>query len=92
MDLPAFGRHVFSVQQYQDGDPAKILPLVTDGAPQKYSLELAELTDASSGTRVLQLAVYEVGKPRAISYAWAAPGAARVGLNLRFLEAGWTRM
>jgi len=83
--------HYFIFRGLQLHDQGQILPLVTDGAPQKYSLELAELTYASSGTRVLKLAIYEVGKPRAISYSWTAPGAARIGINLRFLEAGCTR-
>lgn len=83
--------HYFVFRGLQLHDQGQILPLVTAGVPQRYSVELAELTYASSGTRVLKLAVYEVGKPRAISYAWAAPGAARIGINLRFLEAGCTR-
>jgi hypothetical protein len=83
--------HYFIFRGMQLHDQGHVVPLTPEGAAQKYSIELAELTYASSNTRVLKLAVHETGKPRAISYAWAHPGAARIGLNLRTLEVGCTR-
>jgi hypothetical protein len=71
-------------------DQGQLQPLQPEGAPHKYTIELAELTYASSQTRVLKLAVYEVGNDRAVSYAWSSPGALRLGLNLRTIEVGCT--
>ncbi len=59
-----------------------------DGAPSGYVLELARLTYRESGTEVLRLAVIETTGNRVLSYAWADPGATRIGINLGWLQVG----
>ena len=37
---------------------------------------------------VLEFFVYEKGNDKALSYAWTAPDAERIGFNLRWMQAG----
>jgi len=67
----------------------RIRMLTTDGKPTPYTLELAEV-NYGKGIDVLKLAVYEEGKSKAVAYTWSAPGSERIGINLRWLETGFT--
>ncbi|MCX8019061.1 MAG: chromophore lyase CpcT/CpeT [Chitinophagaceae bacterium] len=66
--------------------------LVTeDGKPTKYELELATVV-YNKNLEVLKLALYESGSSKAIAYTWASPQSKNIGLNLRWFQAGLTKM
>jgi hypothetical protein len=60
-----------------------------EGKPTKYSFELSELR-YSQQLPVMKLALYEAGKESAFAYTWTDPGSARIGINLRWIQAGCT--
>lgn len=62
-----------------------------DNKPTKYEIELATVT-YSSGLEVLKLGLYEVGISKAIAYTWASPGSNNIGINMRWLQAGLTKV
>ncbi len=72
-------------------DQGQILPLVTKaGEKTKYSVQAAHLIEQSTKTEVMVLKIFEQGKEQAISYVWTEPGAERIGINLRWIQAGLT--
>ena len=65
---------------------------IEDGEqPTGYALELARLTYQNTRTAVLKLGVIEQASGRTLSYSWAEPGAKRIGINLRWIQAGLTK-
>lgn len=62
-----------------------------EGKPLKYSFELSNVVYGKD-VEVLKLAIYEDGKDKALIYTWAEPGAKRVGVNLRWLQIGLTKI
>ena len=65
---------------------------IKDGEqPTGYALELARLTYQSTRTAVLKLGVIKQASGRTLSYSWAEPGAKRIGINLRWIQAGLTK-
>lgn len=66
------------------------VPVVVDGRDTGYEVELAQVVYGEK-VPVLKLAVYRTGVERALAYTWAAPGSPRIGINLRWLQAGLTR-
>jgi hypothetical protein len=72
-------------------DQGQMLPLVkANGEKTKYSLQLAHLTQQSSKVPVMVFKLFEDGKEQAVAYAWTAPGAVRIGMNLRWFQSGLT--
>ena len=75
-------------------DVGQIVPIITDdGVVTKYSMELAFCT-YEGGFDVLKLAVHETGythdgKVLPVAYSWTQPNATEIGINLRFIEAGF---
>ncbi|MBF2754525.1 MAG: hypothetical protein ISN29_04620 [Gammaproteobacteria bacterium AqS3] len=67
------------------------VPVVIDGEATGYEVELHQV---SYGGRVpvLKLAVYREGVEMALAYTWAAPDSRRIGINLRWMQAGLTRI
>ncbi|MDE0061971.1 MAG: hypothetical protein OXU72_04185 [Gammaproteobacteria bacterium] len=64
---------------------------ITDGGDATgYALELARLTYQNTSTAVLKLGVIDESSGQTLSYAWSAPFAERIGLNLRWVQAGFT--
>ncbi len=69
----------------------QILPLVTaDGQDSGYAIELARLTYQNTRVAILKLGLIDVATGKTITYAWADPGATRIGINLRWLQVGLT--
>lgn len=62
-----------------------------DGKPTKYEVELAEVVYGKDLT-VFKIAFYEIGISKAIAYSWASPGSKNIGLNMRWLQAGFTKV
>ena len=56
---------------------------------EKYSIELGRLK-YSETLEVLTLKVIENESGETISYTWGAADASRIGINLRWLQAGLT--
>lgn len=71
-------------------DQGQRIQLVTEtGEKLKYYAELSEVS-YSKDLNVIKLAIYEEGKDRAIAYTWANVEAERIGINLRYVQAGFT--
>ena len=73
-------------------DEGFLLPILDGGQPTGYAIELARLTYQNTRTAVLKLGVIDEATGETLSYAWAAPGADRIGINLRWIQAGLTRV
>ena len=72
-------------------DEGFVLPVLDGDRPTGYAVELARLTYQNTGTAVLKLGIVEEATGETLSYAWADPGAGRVGINLRWIQAGLTK-
>ena len=72
-------------------DEGFVLPMLDGGRPTGYAVELARLTYQNTRTGVLKLGVIDASTGETLSYSWAAPGAERIGINLRWIQAGLTR-
>ena len=72
-------------------DEGSIFPISDGGEPTGYALELARLTYQNTNTAVLKLGVIDESSGATLSYAWSAPLAERIGINLRWVQAGFTR-
>jgi len=71
-----------------DGKKVRIL---NGDKPTPYELELIVITYENTNTTVLKLALYEDGKDKSITYIWGQPDAERLGMNLRWMQAGFTK-
>ena len=75
-------------------DVGQIVPVVTDdGIETKFAIEVAYCTYIN-GDNVLKIAVHEAGYVRGgkvlpIAYAWSEPDATQIGINLRYIQAGF---
>lgn len=75
-------------------DVGQIVPIVTDkGVKTKFSVEIAYCT-YPNGDNVLKIAMHEAGfvhdgKVLPVAYAWSQPDATQIGINLRFVQAGF---
>lgn len=67
----------------------RVRVLTTDGKPTKYTIELACVVYGKN-LEVLKIALYEDKNSKAVMYAWASPGSNNIGINLRWLQAGFT--
>ena len=67
------------------------VPVVVDGVDTGYEVELAQVVYGEK-IPVLKLAVYQKGVELALAYTWAAPDSQRIGINLRWMQAGLTRV
>ena len=55
----------------------------------KFSAQLAQLT-YKNGTKVLKLGIVDNATGKTVAYTWANPDATRIGINLRWIQAGFT--
>ena len=69
----------------------KIRVMSNEGKPLKYAFELATVTYGKD-VEVLKLSIYEDGKDKAVMYTWSEPGAKRIGINLRWIQIGLTKV
>ncbi|QFU75556.1 hypothetical protein EY643_07775 [Halioglobus maricola] len=61
-----------------------------EGEPTGYSVQLAQLTYQNTKTAILKLGVIEDSSGDTLVYTWASTGSDRIGINLRWLQAGLT--
>lgn len=66
------------------------VPVLVKGVDTGYEVELAQVVYGNK-IPVLKLAVYHEETERALAYTWAEPGSKRIGINLRWMQAGLTR-
>jgi hypothetical protein len=62
-----------------------------NGTATKYEVELAAVVYGKD-LEVLKLAVYEVGNSKAVAYTWATPGSKNIGVNMRWIQSGLTKL
>ena len=82
--------YVFVSEAYWH-DEGFVLPILDGVQPTGYAIELARLTYQNTRTAVLKLGVIDEATGETLSYAWSAPGADRIGINLRWIQSGLTR-
>ena len=63
-----------------------------DGTPTGYAIQLERLTYQNTRTAVLKLGLTDEAQDKTITYTWTSPGASRIGMNLRWFQAGLTRV
>jgi len=73
-------------------DEGYIVPITDQGEPTGYAIELARLTYQNTNTAILKLGIIDEASGKTLSYAWATPGADRIGINLRWIQTGMTRL
>lgn len=73
-------------------DQGQRVPLITaNGIDTGYELELAQLNYSGSNADVLKLGIFEKGETKKSKfYIWGEPKAKRLGLNLKWFQAGVT--
>jgi len=60
------------------------------GLDAGYEISLSQLTYAGSNTPVLKLGLHEKGEKKTVSYIWGEPKAKRLGLNIKWIQTGFT--
>lgn len=73
-------------------DQGTMISILDDGAPTGYAVELVQLTYQNSRIAVLKLGVVDETTGETLSYSWAEPGAKRIGINLRWIQTGFTKV
>ena len=73
-------------------DEGFVVSITDDGKPTGFAVELVRLTYQNTRTAVLKLGIVDETAGETVSYSWAEPGAERIGINLRWVQAGMTRM
>ena len=72
-------------------DEGSVIPVLDGDRATGYAVELARLTHQNSRTAVVKLGIVDTSTGKTLSYSWAEPGAERIGINLRWIQAGLTR-
>ncbi|MCY3673046.1 MAG: hypothetical protein OXH14_18455, partial [Alphaproteobacteria bacterium] len=92
LDAEAVDDDYVFVREADWHDEGFLLPILDGGRPTGYAIELARLTYQNTRTAILKLGVVDAATGETLSYAWAEPGADRIGINLRWIQAGLTRV
>ncbi len=71
-------------------DEGFITPILDDGEETGYAVELSRLTYQNTRTSVLKLGIIEEATGETFAYSWANPHAQRIGINLRWVQCGFT--
>ena len=69
-----------------------VTPITDAGQSTGYAVELARLTYQHTQVPILKLGLIEQATGKTLSYSWAGPQAERIGLNLRWVQSGWTKV
>lgn len=71
----------------------RIAPITwEDGRRTGYSVQIARLTYQGDKVHVLTLKLLDDATGQSVSYAWTDPESRRVGLNLKWFQAGFTQI
>lgn len=76
------------VSIHNEGGRARLLD--DEGQPTGYSIELAQLTYQQTRVPILKLGIIEEASGSTVAYTWTSTDASRIGVNLRWLQAGLT--
>ena len=69
-----------------------IVPLLwEDGSASPYAVQLAQLTYQNTKTPILKLALNNTETQKTEAYSWASTDANRIGLNLGWIQFGFTQ-
>ncbi len=71
-------------------DEGFIARVLDDGEPTGYAVELARLTYQRTQIPILKIGIIDEVTGKTVSYAWADQGAERIGINLRWIQGGFT--
>ncbi len=77
-----------NIIMHNEGHIVQILD--DDGQPTGYSVQLAQLTYQNTKTAILKLGVIEDATGKTLVYTWASTDSDRIGINLRWMQAGLT--
>ena len=61
-----------------------------DGTPTGYAIKLERLVYQNTNTPVLKLGLIDESEDYTLTYTWTQPGSIRIGMNLRWFQAGLT--
>ena len=73
---------------HNEGNIVRLLD--DDGNPTGYAIELAQLTYQNTRVPILKLGVIEESSGKTLVYSWADTDASRIGINVRWFQAGLT--
>jgi hypothetical protein len=85
--LPAFGDHVFYVQQHLNDDASEIYRQRLYSFRPDYENNAIRQTIHIPDDSDRLIDAHRPGEDRAVSYAWADPSADRIGITLRWMQA-----
>ena len=91
IDPSAAEDDVILIRNLRLHDEGSVFPIADAGEPTGYAVELARLTYQNTGTAVLKLGIVDQADGETLSYVWTAPLSDRIGINLRWVQAGFTR-
>ena len=91
IDPQAAGDDYVFLKDLRLHDEGFVVSIKDGGQLTGYAVELARLTYQNTRTAVLKLGVIDEATGRTLSYSWAEPGAKRIGINLRWVQAGLTK-
>lgn len=63
-----------------------------DGEPTGYGIELAQLTYQNTRVPILKLGIIDEKTGKTINYSWTSTDASRIGINVRWFQAGLTAL
>lgn len=63
-----------------------------DGQPTGYGIELAQLTYQNTRVPILKLGVIDETTGKTLVYSWTSTDASRIGINVRWFQAGLTAL
>jgi hypothetical protein len=93
---PAYGGDVSGDEMFFDGkvnihnEGGRVSLLDDDGRPTGFAIELAQLTYQNTRVPILKLGIIDETSGETLSYTWAATDSSRIGINLRWFQAGLT--
>ncbi len=91
IDVDAAADDFILMRNLRMHDEGFIVPITDAGEATGYALELARLTYQNTRVAVLKIGIIDEATGDTLSYAWGAPGTVRIGINLRWVQAGLTR-
>ena len=68
----------------------RIALLDKDGSESGFEIQLAKLTYQNTKVPILVLKLFRSGETKSFAYSWAETDSSRVGINLRWIQTGWT--
>ena len=79
------------VKDFSIHNEGQIVPIVDkDGSKTGYSVQLARLTYQNTTQPILKLGLIEDATGKTVTYIWSEVGSTRLGMNLRWMQAGLT--